>query len=79
MSWGAAELSCHFLLACPVLAQRRTQRQEKLSIRYNEMIKCQTLPSRGEQVRLVSIVALQLLEPRHNLRLETPPIKDGYL
>ncbi|KAF3689071.1 [F-actin]-monooxygenase MICAL3 [Channa argus] len=29
--------------------QRRTQQQEQLSFRYKEMIKCQTLPSRGEQ------------------------------
>ncbi|MEQ2198204.1 Protein-methionine sulfoxide oxidase mical3a, partial [Xenoophorus captivus] len=33
--------------------KRRTQQQEKLSIRYKEMVKCQTLPSRGEQVWLV--------------------------
>ncbi|KAI3371569.1 hypothetical protein L3Q82_024136 [Scortum barcoo] len=31
--------------------QRRTQQQEQLSIRYKEMIKCQTLPSREEQAR----------------------------
>ncbi|XP_026167068.1 protein-methionine sulfoxide oxidase mical3a isoform X5 [Mastacembelus armatus] len=29
--------------------KRRTQQQEQLSFRYKEMIKCQTLPSRGEQ------------------------------
>ncbi|XP_038146860.1 protein-methionine sulfoxide oxidase mical3a isoform X24 [Cyprinodon tularosa] len=39
------------LAPVPAWRKRRTQRQEKLSIRYNEMIKCQTLPSRGEQAR----------------------------
>ncbi|MEQ2287068.1 Protein-methionine sulfoxide oxidase mical3a, partial [Ameca splendens] len=33
----------------PAWRKRRTQQQEKLSIRYKEMVKCQTLPSRGEQ------------------------------
>lgn len=35
-----------------LLVQRRTQQQEQLSIRYKEMINCQTLPNRGEQVWL---------------------------
>lgn len=34
--------------------QRRTQQQEQLSIRYKEMVKCQTLPNGGEQVTLAS-------------------------
>lgn len=34
--------------------QRRTQQQEQLSIRYKEMVKCQTLPIGGEQVPLAS-------------------------
>lgn len=34
--------------------QRRTQQQEQLSIRYKEMVKCQTLPNGGEQVPLAS-------------------------
>ncbi|XP_025764522.1 protein-methionine sulfoxide oxidase mical3a isoform X20 [Oreochromis niloticus] len=39
------------LAPVPAWRKRRTQQQEKLSIRYKEMIKCQTLPSRGEQAR----------------------------
>ncbi|MED6290611.1 Protein-methionine sulfoxide oxidase mical3a [Characodon lateralis] len=35
----------------PAWRKRRTRQQEKLSIRYKEMVKCQTLPSRGEQAR----------------------------
>ncbi|TWW76520.1 Protein-methionine sulfoxide oxidase mical3a [Takifugu flavidus] len=37
------------LAPVPAWRKRRTQQQEKLSIRYKEMIKCQTLPTRGEQ------------------------------
>ncbi|KAM4734451.1 protein-methionine sulfoxide oxidase mical3a isoform 14-T17 [Anableps anableps] len=37
------------LAPVPAWRKRRTQQQEKLSIRYKEMVKCQTLPSRGEQ------------------------------
>ncbi|KAJ3595805.1 hypothetical protein NHX12_002219 [Muraenolepis orangiensis] len=33
----------------PRLASGRTQQQEQLSIRYKAMVKCQPLPSRGEQ------------------------------
>ncbi|KAM4734450.1 protein-methionine sulfoxide oxidase mical3a isoform 13-T16 [Anableps anableps] len=39
------------LAPVPAWRKRRTQQQEKLSIRYKEMVKCQTLPSRGEQAR----------------------------
>ncbi|XP_075325531.1 protein-methionine sulfoxide oxidase mical3a isoform X15 [Odontesthes bonariensis] len=39
------------LAPVPAWRKRRTQQQEKLSIRYKEMIKCQTLPNRGEQAR----------------------------
>ncbi|XP_068169322.1 protein-methionine sulfoxide oxidase mical3a isoform X6 [Antennarius striatus] len=39
------------LAAIPAWRKRRTQQQEQLSIRFKEMIKCQTLPSRGEQAR----------------------------
>ncbi|XP_028306358.1 protein-methionine sulfoxide oxidase mical3a isoform X13 [Gouania willdenowi] len=41
------------LRLAPVLAwrKRRTQQQEQLSIRYKEMIKCQTLPHKAEQAR----------------------------
>lgn len=41
-------------LFLPVLVQRRTQQQEQLSIRYKEMIRCQTLPG-GEQVWLAML------------------------
>lgn len=49
-----------FLIKCvlkifPFLPpQRRTQQQEQLSIRYKEMVKCQTLPNGGEQVPVAS-------------------------
>ncbi|XP_037539374.1 protein-methionine sulfoxide oxidase mical3a [Nematolebias whitei] len=39
------------LAPVPAWRKRRTQQQEKLSIRYKEMIKCQTMPHRGEQAR----------------------------
>ncbi|KAM7002839.1 protein-methionine sulfoxide oxidase mical3a isoform 3-T3 [Tautogolabrus adspersus] len=39
------------LAPVPAWRKRRTQQQEQLSIRYKEMIKCQTLPYRGEQAR----------------------------
>ncbi|XP_014860773.1 PREDICTED: protein-methionine sulfoxide oxidase mical3a-like isoform X20 [Poecilia mexicana] len=39
------------LAPVPAWRKRRTQQQEKLSIRYKEMVKCQTLPSRGDQAR----------------------------
>ncbi|XP_070762774.1 protein-methionine sulfoxide oxidase mical3a isoform X1 [Enoplosus armatus] len=39
------------LAPVPAWRKRRTQQQEQLSIRYKEMIKCQTLPNRGEQAR----------------------------
>ncbi|KAM6937070.1 protein-methionine sulfoxide oxidase mical3a [Xenentodon cancila] len=39
------------LAPVPAWRKRRTRQQEKLSIRYKEMIKCQTLPGRGEQAR----------------------------
>ncbi|KAM9853915.1 protein-methionine sulfoxide oxidase mical3a [Aulostomus maculatus] len=39
------------LAPVPAWRKRRTQQQEQLSIRYKEKIKCQTLPSRGEQAR----------------------------
>ncbi|XP_029992775.1 protein-methionine sulfoxide oxidase mical3a isoform X2 [Sphaeramia orbicularis] len=38
------------LAPVPAWRKRRTQQQEQLSIRYKEMIRCQTLP-RGEQAR----------------------------
>ncbi|GLD60704.1 protein-methionine sulfoxide oxidase mical3a-like protein [Lates japonicus] len=37
------------LAPVPAWRKRRTQQQEQLSIRYKEMIKCQTLPGKGEQ------------------------------
>lgn len=40
--------------------QRRTQQQEQLSFRYKEMIKCQTLPHRGEQVSCFCLVVVSL-------------------
>ncbi|XP_069561370.1 protein-methionine sulfoxide oxidase mical3a isoform X11 [Brachyistius frenatus] len=39
------------LAPVPAWRKRRTRQQEQLSIRYKEMIKCQTLPNRGEQAR----------------------------
>ncbi|XP_069385315.1 protein-methionine sulfoxide oxidase mical3a isoform X33 [Paralichthys olivaceus] len=39
------------LAPVPAWRKRRTQQQEQLSIRYKEMIKCQTLPGKGEQAR----------------------------
>ncbi|XP_054864875.1 protein-methionine sulfoxide oxidase mical3a isoform X11 [Amphiprion ocellaris] len=39
------------LAPVPAWRKRRTQQQEQLSIRYKEMVKCQTLPHRGEQAR----------------------------
>ncbi|XP_041852103.1 protein-methionine sulfoxide oxidase mical3a isoform X2 [Melanotaenia boesemani] len=45
------------LAPVPAWRKRRTQQQEKLSIRYKEMIKCQTLPNRGEQVMLVRLTS----------------------
>ncbi|XP_029951374.1 protein-methionine sulfoxide oxidase mical3a isoform X14 [Salarias fasciatus] len=39
------------LAPVPAWRKRRTQQQEQLSIRYKAMIKCQTLPFRGEQAR----------------------------
>ncbi|XP_019118251.1 protein-methionine sulfoxide oxidase mical3a isoform X7 [Larimichthys crocea] len=43
------------LAPVPAWRKRRTQQQEQLSIRYKEMIKCQTLPNRGEQVWLATL------------------------
>ncbi|XP_058501711.1 protein-methionine sulfoxide oxidase mical3a isoform X20 [Solea solea] len=40
-----------WLAPVPAWRKRRTQQQEQLSIRYKEMIKCQTLPNRGDQAR----------------------------
>ncbi|KAM9815269.1 protein-methionine sulfoxide oxidase mical3a isoform 27-T28 [Syngnathus typhle] len=37
------------LAPVPAWRKKRTQQQEQLSIRYQEKIKCQTLPNRGEQ------------------------------
>ncbi|XP_043979592.1 protein-methionine sulfoxide oxidase mical3a isoform X26 [Gambusia affinis] len=39
------------LAPVPAWRKRRTEQQEKLSIRYKEMVKCQTLPSLGDQAR----------------------------
>lgn len=72
---------CHsLLLASPVLVQRRTQQQEQLSFRYREMIKCQTLPNRGEQVWLVALPRRPptLFTPK-DVSVHTPADKNGFV
>ncbi|CAB1322957.1 unnamed protein product [Coregonus sp. 'balchen'] len=43
------------LALVPAWRQKQTQQQEQLSFGYKEKFKCQTLPNRGEQVRLAGL------------------------
>ncbi|KAM9815265.1 protein-methionine sulfoxide oxidase mical3a isoform X17 [Syngnathus typhle] len=59
------------LAPVPAWRKKRTQQQEQLSIRYQEKIKCQTLPNRGEQARSVADQAASSGCPKKTILLSS--------